>query len=196
VAPQAKGRILIAVILTFQPLACIALVSVQALPAARVGIVGSFDGQLHKPVTVALTLPKGYGLAAGEGGLPPLNKPTTQQAILDKDFTLTIPKKQLYCTTHFWWQHHPPPPALFVARFSDAADEDCLIYGGDYLVRSGRITVPHDRATWQLRIDGFERVSSEYPPLWLLRLRVRRTSGADTDEPAVADVSTSEVLIR
>jgi hypothetical protein len=176
---QAKGCILIAVILVVQSVGCVMLVPVQALPSARVGIAGSFDGPLEKPVKMTATLPKSYGLTSAErvAGLPPLNQPRMQEAVLGTDFTLVVSEKQLYCTTHFWWQRDPPPPALFVLRFSDADDETYLIYGpgaSEYLVRSSGSKVPHELATYQLQIGGFERTGS-YPYLWLLRLQVRRS---------------------
>jgi hypothetical protein len=123
-------------------------------------------------------LPRGYGLTAAErrAGLPPLNAEHTQELTLDgSTFEVVFPPVQ-YCVERALWQPMPPPPAWFVLRFSDAPDEEYLVWDDrqtlGYVVRDARgVERPKGRARWTVRLRGSVPRSDEgQEDLWLLEL--------------------------
>jgi hypothetical protein len=188
---RTKGWLLI-VGLGIVPPFCIAscgLLTIQALPSARLGLVGSLDELMDHSVTLTASLPHNYGLTPSEirGGFPALNeKPNELKVALGESFTLRFPDRVVYCTTHFIWQPDPPPPARFVLRFSDSPDEEYVIYGpGDnnYFVQANGGVIPPETASWRLRLGPFTRGPDEagLPKLWLLRVRFTRQSHTTTE---------------
>jgi hypothetical protein len=177
-------------------LAGVGAMLVQSLAAARVGIVGTLDSPPGQAVTLSVSLPSGYGLIPSEqrAGLPALNHLGEQEVTLREPFTLTFPRTY-YCTHRLRWASTPPPPVLFVLRFSDAPDEEYVLYrnrAGEprYLVRWQGNVVPPEQAAWRFRFGPFEHGpdDADHVPLWLLHVHFVRQSPASSgdSQPASA----------
>jgi len=181
------GRVIIgAVLLAFCAMCGLGATTIQGLPRARIGIVGSVDPSMltvgtGQPPTLMASLPGGYGLTPSEvrQGLPALNKVGGQEAVLSGPITVAFPPTS-YCVTHFIWQPTPPPPALFILRFSDAPAEEYMVWRTGYFVRRNGIHVPNEQATWRLQVGAFDHDprDEERPPLWLLHVQFIRQSPA------------------
>lgn len=171
-SPKTKGKILICVIVLGLPCALLGVVPIQALPHARVGVVGSVEGELPSPVKLTISLPSGVGLTRSErrAGLPDLNDPQTTSVMLGPSFAADLPSPMIYCITIFLWQEVPPPDLWLALRFEDAAGELHLVGRGHYV----RGATEGD-ATWKVEVRGLERVEDgQKPPRYRLRLRLTR----------------------
>jgi hypothetical protein len=174
---RTKGWFIIAAVVLLP----IGLVPVQELPAVRLALDGALDRGPDRPAVLTVSMPASYGLTPLEAkaGLPALNTKLSEQKVrLDgPTFSLRLPGKVSYCTTRLWWAERAGPPVRFILRFSDAPDETYLVYGQSedaYLVMADGVTVPHERASWRLRVGGLQMAEKHHPPLWVLGLHLER----------------------
>lgn len=171
--PKTKGCALIAAIVLGLPCACLAVLPMQSLPRARVGVVGTVEGELPSPVRLTVSLPSGAGLTASERrvGLPDLNEPQTAEVMLGPDFVADLPNPMWYCVTTIWWQRAPPPAVWLILRFEDAPDEVHLVGSQQHYVRGPA----EEDAVWEVEVRGLERVrDGQKHPRYRLRLRLTR----------------------
>jgi len=154
---------------------------VQALPRARIGLVG-LESPSVSTVALSVTRPAGYGLSASERreGWPELNDVVVREVALDGSaFRLEFPPAS-NCIHRFLWQKTPPPPAWFVFRFSDAPDQEYVVWSHRgrslYYVRdSGWNEIPEEQAAWRLHVGPYQPEGPEgRDRLWLLQVRVER----------------------
>ena len=170
----------------------ILLFPIQALPRAQVDVHGVVIAPPDPPVTVTLHRPGSYGLTASEraAGLPPLNEPVEEEAVLADSFTVALLPAS-YCVTTPLLARTPPPPISLTLSFSDAPGEAYTITKhGEWAAYSVRdaagIDVAPEQAAWKLTIGEPVRVKKGYPSLWTVELRVERQSQPPRRGTAVA----------
>jgi hypothetical protein len=151
-----------------------------------VGVAGTLVSQPDHPVTLAVTLPSGYGLTAEEKkeGAPALNgERRAEVALQGSTFVAEMPPV-LYCTHRFSWRPVPPPPAWFILRFSDAPDEQYVVWrsgrrAGVYVSTPDGVEVRSDMVSWNVEPGEFRFLGREgVETRWLLDVRLEpRRSG-------------------
>jgi hypothetical protein len=164
---------------------------VQALPTARVGILGHLDSDIDEQVVLTLSLPTHYGLTAFErrAGWEPLNKPYEVSAVaVAEPFQVLLPRVQ-YCVTQSLWDKTPPPMVWLNLTFADNLGEQYVIFGRrgglDYVVRNEQgLDVPKSQAGWTLDLgDLLNRgTDEERVPVWLLEVHLKRQVGSTRPE--------------
>lgn len=157
-------------------------VSVQQLSTSKIGFVGHLETPVDHPVTLLVARPRGYGLTAAEraAGVPELNDPHAVEVIVGQGlFEVHMPPADI-CVTRFMWQDTPPPPFWWRLRFSDAPDEEYMVWShrgaSGYRVRNtAGIEVPKSLAAWRLRLGGFRPPDRQREErIWLLDVRFER----------------------
>ncbi len=156
----------------------------QALPTARITVVGHVVSPLSRPASVSVRSSAGYGLTSSEmrAGWSPLNAAKTVEApITGAGFTAELPPLR-YCVTRWMWQRMPPPPVAFVLRFSDAPEEQylvsrsrsglrCVVLGPD-----GR-EIRREAATWRIDVMELTPRRGGAPNRWILDVRLEPVAG-------------------
>jgi hypothetical protein len=156
---------------------CLIVVPTQALPTVKLGLSGKLLVPPDQPVTLALSLPRTYGLTAWErrAGLEPLNDESPVEVTLgDSPFVVELPRVT-YCTRMWLWQRVPPaPPVRLMLRFSDAPEEEYVIWGSRYVVLDAdHHTIRQDIAGWKLEIGQLRYQGGlGRNALWLLDLNL------------------------
>ena len=153
------------------------VVPVQSLPTARVGVSGRLAASPDHPVRLVMALPPGYGLTPDERRhkLPALNaEHQVEVSLEDSQFVVEMPPVK-YCAHYRLWQSTPPPPAWFILRFSDAPQEEYVLWhsGGQsgYLVHGPDREIPSELASWRIEPGEFRLAGGDGPDaMWLLDL--------------------------
>lgn len=153
---RSRSTIVNLVIAFLSLVCCLIVVPTQALPTVKLGLSGKLLVPPDQPVTLALSLPRAYGLTAWErrAGLEPLNHESPVEVTLgDSPFVVELPRVT-YCTRMWLWQGVPPaPPVMLMLRFSDAPEEAYVIWGSQYdVLDADHHTIRQDIAGWKLEI--------------------------------------------